>query len=156
MISKVVFVDIDGPMNPATMYLVNPHCSLDRKFPPTTIAVLNRLCEATGAKVVFNTTHNVDNPAVANIDEAIVAAGLHPRHINYGDHKTDYPDVDRDQAVSRWLARNPHVTEWVAIDDHKFTDDPRLVLVDPDAGVHVGHLNDAIKILGGKPFLVLI
>lgn len=38
--SKVIFLDIDGPMIPATYLLVDRNASWHRKFPETTIAVI--------------------------------------------------------------------------------------------------------------------
>ena len=35
---KIVFLDIDGPMIPATMFLVDKHASYQRRFPETTVA----------------------------------------------------------------------------------------------------------------------
>lgn len=72
------------------------------------------------------------------------------------DFKTKYPDLPRDLAVKEWLHRHPEVTQWVALDDVKFIDNENLVLVDPDAGLHIGHLNQVISILGGKPVLILM
>lgn len=155
-VDKVIFLDIDGPMIPATMFLINRMASWEREFPATTIAVINRLCENTGAKVVFNTTHNTSIVGVKDIEEAMVDAGFKREHLHPSDLKTEYPVVPRDQAVIRWLADHPEVTHWVALDDAKFTADERLILVDPDAGLHVGHLNLAIDQLGGERVIMLI
>lgn len=156
MSEKIIFLDIDGPMIPATMLLVDPMSSAHRAFPPTTIAVLNKLCERTGAKVVFNTAHNVSWDGAPNIESAIVAGGLEQQHIRAADFKTMYPDIPRDVAVRSWLKNHADVSEWVAIDDTMFIDDERLVFVDSDAGLHVGHLNQAIEKLGGKPVVILM
>lgn len=156
MSAKVVFLDIDGPMIPATMYLVDKMASFNRVFPSTTVAVVNELCERTGAKVVFNTTHNRPFEHVPNIDVALINHGLAEGHLHPSDRHTAYPDLPRDVAVKEWLTRHPEVTAWVALDDVRCADDEHMVLVDPDAGLHLGHLNDAIGRLGGKPVLVLM
>ena len=156
MAEKVIFLDIDGPMIPATMFLIDRMCSFNRVFPATTIAVINRLCEQTGAKVVFNTTHNRPFPDVPDIAQAIVLHGLDQDHLHPTDMHTRYPDLPRDVAIKEWLARHDDVEDWCAIDDCLCADDEHMVLVDPDAGVHVGHLNAASRILGGKPVLILL
>lgn len=153
---KVIFLDIDGPMIPATMFLVDRMASFNRVFPVTTVAVVNELCERTGAKIVFNTTHNRPFPDVPNIDAALVRHGLCESHLHPTDRHTNYPDIARDLAVKEWLARHPEVREWVALDDVRCADDDHMILVDGDAGLHVGHLNDAIHRLGGKPVLILM
>lgn len=155
-ITKVVFLDIDGPMIPASYFLVDNMASWNRKFPTTTVAVIQRLCERTGAKVVFNTTHNMPFKGIDDIDVALEKQGLDREHIHPTDLATKYPDIERGLAVKEWLARHPEVTNWVALDDVKFTDDERLIWVDPDAGVHLGHLNEAIERLGGQKFVVLM
>jgi hypothetical protein len=153
--SKVVFLDIDGPMIPATMFLYDKMASWERRFPPTTIAVVKTLCERTGAKIVFNTTHNQPIPGVDDIHIAISKAGIDGEHF-HEDRHTKYPQIDRGLAVKEWLARHPEVEDWVALDDVRFTDDERLIFIDSDAGVHLGHLNMAIDQLGGKRVIMLI
>lgn len=154
--SKVVFLDIDGPMIPSTMFLVDRMCSFHRVFPPTTVAVVNELCARTGAKIVFNTTHNLPLDDIPDIEVALCNQGLLSEHLHPTDCHTKYPDIQRADAVKEWLARHPEVSEWVALDDVKFTTDERLIFVNSDAGLHVGHLNAAIQRLGGKPYLVLM
>lgn len=153
--AKVVFLDIDGPMIPATMFLVDRMASYHRRFPPTTVAVINRLCEETGAKIVFNTTHNRPFDGVPDIGAALVEQGLDAEHIHSDGH-TRYPDIPRDLAVKEWLKRHPEALDWIALDDTKFTDAENLIWVDPEAGLHLGHLNQGIRALGGKPVLVLM
>jgi hypothetical protein len=154
--SKVIFLDIDGPMIPATMFLIDRMCSLNRIFPATTVAVINSLCERTGAKVVFNTTHNQPFPDTPDIGDALVSHGLSAGHLHPTDANTLYPNIPRDVAIKEWLARHDEVDDWCAIDDCLCADDEHMVLVDPDAGVHVGHLNAACRILGGPPCLILM
>lgn len=153
---RVVFLDIDGPMIPATMVLIDPGASWKRLFPATTVAVVNALCARTGAKIVFNTTHNIPIDQAPDIEVALVNQGLDAEHLHPSDLKTSYPSLPRDIAVREWLARHAEVERWVALDDVRFTEEPNLIWVDPDAGLHVGHLNAAIEMLGGKPFLFLI
>lgn len=64
--------------------------------------------------------------------------------------------MDRGLAVKEWLARHPEVTDWVALDDVQFTDYKRLIWLDPNAGLHLAHLNEAIEKLGGQKIVVLI
>lgn len=154
--NKIIFLDIDGPMIPASYFLVDNMASWERRFPTTTVAVIKRLCERTGAKVVFNTTHNRPFDGIDDIDVALEKQGLDREHIHETDLATKYPDIERDLAVKEWLHRHPEVTDWVALDDARFTEDDRLIWVDPDAGLHLGHLNEAIDRLGGQKIIVLI
>jgi len=152
--NRVVFLDIDGPIIPFSMYLVNRMASHHRIIPKIPIAVVNELCKRGNAKVVFNTTHNNNWDGVPDIDVACVRAGLSPENIHH-DTKTRYPQISRDQAVIDWLKKHPETTDWVAFDDAKFIEDERLVWVDPDAGLHLGHLNQVLDRWNIPQFLVL-
>lgn len=151
---KVVFLDIDGPMIPATCFLYDPMASLERRFPPTTVAVIRAVCERTGAKIVFNTTHNAPFEGIDNIDVALEKAGVDRAHF-HADRHTSYPSIDRALAITKWVNEHPG-TDWIAFDDVRFTDDPRLILVDSDIGLHIGHVNQAIERFGGEPVVVLL
>lgn len=156
MSEKVIFLDIDGPMIPSSMYLIDNMCSFKRLFPPTTVAVLNRLCEASGARVVFNTTHNTPMKDAPDIEVALVNHGLKADHVHPNDCKTRYPTLRRGAAINEWLGRHPETKRFVAFDDTKFTDQDYLIWVDPDAGLHVGHYNEAAARLDTKPMLFLV
>lgn len=151
---RIIFLDIDGPMIPGTMFLIDPMCSFHRLFPPTTIAVINAVCKRTGAKVVLNTTHNRPFKDVPDIMDAMVAHGF-DRSYFHSFAKTRYPDIPRDQAVQEWLAKRGDF-DWIAFDDARFTDDERLIWIDPDCGLHLGHLNEALERFGEKPCLILL
>jgi hypothetical protein len=153
---RIIFLDIDGPMIPASFYLVNVDCSHYRKFPETQIALLSALCERSGAKIVFNTTHNQDWEWAPPIHYALEAHGLERDHIRETNFKTDYPSLDRDLAVKKWLAENNPDADWLALDDSKFTTDDRLIWVDPDAGITLQHLNEIADRWSLKPWLVLL
>ena len=154
--SRVVILDIDGVVIPATQMLVDPMSAFDRRFPTTTIAALNALCSRSGARIVLNTTHNDDWPDVPDIETALIAHGLDAGHLHPTHPRTSYPALERAEAAEQWLAAHPEVERWVALDDARFTDDERLILVDPDAGLHVGHVNAALVLFGEKPILIFM
>ena len=154
--SKIVFLDIDGVMIAGPQVLVDRSSAFHRIFPTTTVAVMNELCKRTEAKIVFNTTHNQTWENVPDIEVALVNHGLNASHIHPTDFKTKYPNIPRDEAIQDWLSRHEEVGNlWAAIDDALCADDFHMIWVDPEAGVHIGHLNKAIEILGGNPVLML-
>ena len=55
---KFIFLDIDGPMIPATSYLSNATASFDQELDDRCVMVLKKIVEKSGAKIVFNTTHS--------------------------------------------------------------------------------------------------
>ncbi|UIS25288.1 hypothetical protein [Erythrobacter phage vB_EliS-L02] len=153
---RILFLDIDGPMIPASYYLVDRSCSHYRRFPETQIALLNELCERSGAKIVFNTTHNQEWEWAPPIHHALQAHGLKREHIRETNFKTRYPSLPRDLAVAEWLAENNPDADWLALDDVRFTDDDRLIWVDADTGITLVHLNEIADRWSLKPWIVLI
>lgn len=151
---RIVFLDIDGPIIPFSMFLVDRMCSWHRVIPPVTVAVVREVCKRGSAKVVFNTTHNNPMKDIDDIEIAVAKAGL-PEGMIHPDMKTKYPSIPRDQAVLEWLSRHPEVQDWIAFDDAKFTEAENLIWIDPDAGLHLGHLNTALNRWGCPQFLVL-
>jgi len=154
MINRVLFLDIDGPIIPFGMFLVDRMASANRIIPQIPVAVVREVCVRAKMKVVFNSTHNTPFVGVPNIDDAMVAAGL-PRDAIHPDKMTRYPSLSRADAVRDWLHRHPEVNEWVAFDDARFTDDDNLIWVDPDAGLHLAHLNIVLERFNSPQFLVL-
>lgn len=154
MSKRVIFLDIDGPVIPFSMFLINRMASHDRVLAPIPVAVVREICKRADAKVVFNTTHNSPAAGVDDIEVAIVKAGL-PASALHSDVKTIYPQIDRDLAVGEWLNRHPEVEDWIAFDDVRFTDKDNLIWVDPDAGLHLGHMNAALDRWNCTQFLVL-
>lgn len=155
---KIAFLDIDGPMIPSGQYLINRMCSWQRDFPAIPIACINALCDRSGAKIVLNTTHNNPIDGVPDIQEMMIRAGIKSEYF-HENPKTAYPNVGggrrRMQAIEDWMTANPGVTHWVAFDDERFTEEENLIHINMDSGIHVGHLNQALGILGGKPFIIL-
>lgn len=151
---RIVFLDIDGPIIPYSMFLVDRMCSWQRIIPAVTVAVVREVCKRGDAQVVFNTTHNTAIDGVDDIEIACIKAGL-PEDAVHPDMKTKYPQIARDLAVLEWLSRHPEVEDWIAFDDVRFTDKDNLIWIDPDAGLHLGHLNTALGRWGCTQFLIL-
>lgn len=152
--NRIVFLDIDGPIIPFSAFLLDKMCSWHRIIPAIPVAVVAEVCKRSGAKVVFNTTHNTPMKDIDDIEIAIVKAGL-PVEMIHPDIKTKYPSLPRDVAVIEWLHRHLEVDDWIAFDDARFTKANNLIWVDPDAGLHLGHLNEALNRWGCTQFLVL-
>lgn len=148
--SRVVICDVDGPLLPSGMLLVDPDAKENCVLSPVCVAVLLDLLAAAGAELVMNTTRNVEPVALR---AALRRAGV-PDGVFHRDWRTEYPSYPRDEAVRRWLAGN-RVTEWVALDDDPFTSDRRLVGVDYDTGLTPAHRDAALRAFGISPGLIL-
>jgi hypothetical protein len=144
---KYIFLDIDGVMKPGRSYFCKEHsANCFGGFDPLAVAAVNRICEKTGASIVFNTTWNSQNMVDIAAAEGITApiAG-----------KTPYPGLhDRLKAIQHWLGDNP-AEAWVALDDCAI-DHENAILVQPDDGITCQNYRDACKILGNPDALMLL
>lgn len=151
---RIIFLDIDGPMIPGSMFLKNPRCSFERDFSPVCMTVIDRLCAHTGAKIVFNTTHNTA------ADELVTAwAAQGDRTLLHKRCHTAYPAQSRFHAIHGWLAvelANTGVRpQWVALDDeHIGKEKDGYILVDFDSGLTLAHYNKAMRHFGKKPLII--
>jgi len=153
---KVLFLDVDGPLIPSTTFFVNPAASKHRHLSPYAVAIVNRLCEDAKAKIVMNTYHNSDGLKLRDdlLVNGIKEEVLHP------EWQTKYPHgllsaemATRLAAIQEWEARNGEA-DWLAFDDSHFTQDPRLILVDFDAGITTKEYMKARKAWGLSTFMV--
>lgn len=135
---RVLFVDVDGPLIPSGMYLLHKRASFDRHFSPVSIAVLKHMLKESGAKLVMNTTHNLDGEKAK---QDLVLAGIDEE--SFGTPwRTDYPvNRSRQSAIDEWISKQTEEIDWMALDDADFTEDKRLILVDFDEGIHLRHYN---------------
>lgn len=160
-LQKIVFLDIDGPMIPSYVYLKNLNCSMSderREFCIYCVLAINRLCEQTDAKIVFNTYHNRHYPTqVGTIRDDAIANGVLERHI-HEEWKTEYPNThNRYDAICNWIRKNGEA-DWIAIDDADFTDraGARQILIDPHQGFNIPAFNVAADLFKTKGFVMLV
>lgn len=138
MTKRIVFLDIDGPMIPSGMFLIEKQCSFDRMFSRIPVAVINHLCEESGAQIVMNTTHNLHGGTMLS---DVVREGIKEKYLHPTAPMTTYPQNNRWWAIQMWVQDNGPIDQWVAIDDAPFTKDERLILIDFNQGLHPGHYN---------------
>lgn len=150
MSRRVVFCDVDGPLLPSGMLLVDADAKEKCLLSPICVAVLLDLLAEADALLVMNTTRNVEP---ADLRAALRRAGI-PDDVFHPDWMTEYPRFPREEAVRRWLSGN-RVAAWVALDDEVFTVDGRLIPVDYDGGLTPAHRDAALKSFGLKPSLIL-
>ena len=154
---KVLFVDVDGVMIPAAQHLVDPMCSLNRNIPNMTVAVLNKICEITNARVVMNTVHNTDHENTPSIYDAMVSAGFKPEYFYPEHYKTDYPNRRRSQAVVSWLQTHGNdVSDWVCIDDTECATAEHMLLIDSDIGLNVRYANELLTRWNHTPMVFML
>lgn len=148
---KIVFLDVDGVTIPLSLTYYTVDNPGDRIMSNVIIGILNNLCKKTGAKIVTNTTHNIDHPGQPSIKEVLIAQGLQEEHFHQN-HKTDYgvTNVHRMMSIKKWLIENGEPENWIAFDDEQFTDDPNLILIDRDVGITLKDMWKAMERFGVK------
>ncbi len=146
---KVLFLDVDGPLINTPIFYLDRQCSLQRTRVNTqALAYCKRLLELTKAKLVMNTTHNNFDVEGRSVKDDLVRWGM-PVEYFHDDWRTNYPNTRRASAVTNWLAAHGD-PDWVAFDDDRFTNDPRLVWIDFDLGVDKATFNKALKHFGHR------
>lgn len=157
--SRIVFLDVDGPLITDACVAVDPFASHNRsKVSTTALYWVEALCRKTGALVVMNSTHNdylVDERRTLRDD--MVCFGF-PLELFHESWRTSFGlESLRDRSVSNaralgvesWLADYPEYRDqWVCFDDVRFTSSPRLVLVDEADGISSRHYAKALKLFG--------
>lgn len=143
MRKRIIFLDIDGPVIPSGMFLVDKDASANRTFSLSAIAVLRHILKVTGAKLVTNSSHNTYGRKGFSLQDDLLSAGI-PHDVFHDTWRTEYPNDhenggirDRMEAIDHWINQNDdgHGVDWLAFDDYRFTMDPRLILIDFDVGL---------------------
>lgn len=150
MTRKFIFLDIDGVMKPGRSYFCAQNSgNVNGGFDPLAVATINRICEKTGAQIVFNTTWNN-----LNIIDIAHKQGIKPEYIV---GKTSYPNQrDRLTAILHWLEDNDAKDcEWIALDDVKIKHE-WAINVDPENGISTQNYRTACRLLGKPDVFMLL
>ena len=148
---KIIFLDMDGVTIPlALSYFLDTNPG-DRIMSNVVIGILNNICQKTNAKIVTNTTHNIDHQGQPSIREVLIRNGLKAEFL-HENSKTDFGvnNMNRMVSIRKWLLENGEPENWVAIDDEHFTDSPNLILVDRDVGITLKDMYKVMEKFGVK------
>lgn len=157
MTERIIFLDIDGPIIPAPLYFIDSTIGFDRHIINTVgLGLLIDLCEQTGAKIVFNTSHNIITSERGGVERTIkedmIFHGLPEKHI-HASWKTRFPNlfVQRFPAIKDWISHHEtkeNKIDWVCFDDENFTSLKNLILVDFETGITLKNIEDAFAFFG--------
>lgn len=151
---RIAFLDVDGPLIPGRMYFrvgATYSSQLDfYSFCPTIVDMLNYLTDATGAKIVFNSTHN-DRGAEIAVKQAEYNRLRNLHH----DVLTGFPDAEfsvapdaRVRAIEKWLVKHPEVTHHCVFDDAPLGGE-NFRQVEFNEGITTSHIAWALEHLTG-------
>lgn len=151
---NILFLDIDGVMKPGRCYWSKER-SKKPGFDPLAVDCVNRICERTNSKIVFNTVWN-KHP---NLLEQVIEAGIKEEYI-HKEYKTIYgtDTYNRVEAIQSWLyyLDEDAIVNWCVLDDtplyHR-----NAILVNYNNGISVENYRKATKLLGNEDkFMVLL
>lgn len=118
---KVLFCDIDGVLNSRDFFfrMRNIILSANEKIDPLAVARLNKITNATGAKIVISSSWRIG--FLSNMDGLVQFLKLH----NIAGEIIDMTPLPNDLNFSKprwkeiraWLHEHPEVTSFVILDD---------------------------------------
>jgi hypothetical protein len=165
MTSKILFLDVDGPLIPSGMYAIDPKAMQNRTFSPIAVALVRNFCEKHDIKIVMNTMHNKwprlceKYNAVFTVKDDLVRAGI-PEELFHESWQTNYgidENLGRYDAIKLWQTHRRIENfdidiVWVCFDDAEFLkkdhyDRHRLILIDFNHGITPNIINSAEKVL---------
>lgn len=142
-VTKVLFLDIDGPMIPRRAWFLQRPGTLAKTFDPIATAMVLDVLERSGAKIVISSTWTVYGPeAVAS---RLRAAGIDPALI-HEDWTVRCQLEKREAQIEAWLKRHPEVDRWAVLDDGDLAI-KNLVRVTVDDGMLVQHYHKLVSVL---------
>lgn len=114
--SKVIFLDFDGPMLPIRAYWLptqtKPVVSI---FDPVAVSLVNKLIEDSGAKLVISSTWRFQG--YDKVAETLQKNNIDPVHLHTDWQTPSKMSSQRIHEIKWWLEEHPEVTHYVAIDD---------------------------------------
>jgi hypothetical protein len=151
---RILFLDVDGPLIPSGMYVINRRASWERMCSPICVAIVNELCRKADAKIVFNSTHNRDGSrALADLAREGLDVDFFHEDAMTG-YFQDLSVGTRMGAIEDWMEKNGEA-DWIAFDDSNFTDNERLILIPFEVGITPHHYHLASEIWKIEPIIVL-
>lgn len=132
--SKVIFLDVDGPMIPVRAYFLPNQTKPASVFDPCAASMLNKLIIESGAKIVISSTWGMFGKQ--RCVELLRDNGIDPSHLHKDWITPRKMSSARFHEIKWWLADHPEVTHYVAIDDENLNMEfvPNAVLCDGQEG----------------------
>lgn len=147
--TKVVFLDFDGPMVPARAEFLQKRKEFD-VFDPCAVAMLNNIIEITGTKLVISSTFG--SRGYEKTLQVFHENGIDPGHL-HADWVTERdPYRERADQIEHWIDQHPEVRRYAVLDDWDMTETfgEHMVLVSYNEGMLTGHRMKMIELLGRK------
>lgn len=112
--TKICFLDIDGPMIPVRAYLLANQTKLASVFDPCAVAMLNGILQSSTVQIVISSIRGQDGRAYC--EQLLSSNGIDPK-LMHDDWITPRNCGGRAQEIASWLTNHPDIVDYVAIDD---------------------------------------
>ena len=119
---KILFLDFDGVLNSSRTCAAFDGYPFNLKgdfpqFDPVAIALIRKVCEKTGCKIVVSSTwrHSTALEEIRDVMDLPVLG----RTPVFGEHGLPM-SAERGHEISNWLERHPEVTQYAIVDDDCF------------------------------------
>lgn len=135
--SKIIFLDIDGPMIPYRAMLLEGQTRVMTLFDPVAVGMLNHLCSEHGYRIVLHTSWIRIMGGDVTMAHC-VKQGIKAEHF----HSDPYCKEDlhwRYDRVAEWLNRHPETDNYVILDDEPFQYGDDNLIKYPD-GMSLHHI----------------
>lgn len=133
--SKIIFVDVDGPMIPVRAYFLPRQTKPATIFDPLAVAMLNRLIVDSDAKLVISST--IRSKGRDFVVALLFKNGIDPSHLHYDWCTKGKFTSQRMHEIKWWYEDHiPEVTHYVALEDEDLDVDfvPNAVKADTNEG----------------------
>lgn len=132
--TKIIFLDIDGPMIPMRAFCLPDQTQPFSVFDPCAVAMLNKLLAISDAKIVISSTWGVLGRD--QCVEVLQKNGINPKKLHKSWITPRKFSSSRCHEIKWWLDDHPNVVDYVAIDDEDLHVDfvPKAVKCDAYEG----------------------
>ena len=114
--SKVIFIDVDGPMIPVKAYWLPKQTKpIVSVFDPVATSLVNALIAQSGAKIVMSATCR--HKGLDFVRDLLLKNGIDPIHLHEDWSTPCKMSSYRIHEICWWCDKHPEVTHYVAIDD---------------------------------------
>lgn len=160
MSSRILFLDIDGPLIPGRAYQIAGQTSPFVKiFDPVAVSIINTSCEKQNRKIVLHsswirTKLNFPDDLGMDVKEWCIGQGIKEEFF----HEDAYCDRDtswRYDRVDKWLQDHPNTNDFVIVDDEPpangYHYSRHVLLVDFEDGLLMKHWRKLLDGNWGNP-----
>jgi hypothetical protein len=148
-VTKVIFLDFDGPMIPFRNWVLAPLATQKyEKFDPIAVATILAALTNSGAKLVISSSwREIGYDEICKVLEmnGISKDCLHQDWATA--NLVDHSMADRPIEIRAWLFKHSEIQKYVVIDDAKMEID-NLVHVTSEDGILYKHQLEIFKLLG--------